>query len=211
MIAAADIATRTIPLECIDKLHQLQDELHVVWMAFEHNSVDNGNGSLSPVIETIYGIMRRLECVLGSMETASARPTVRSKADPKATDPDTATELLAAMSLEQLHQAYTGLSTILDVASGILCQPRYQAEDDLNEAGKLLNLAIVDAVERILERVVEIAKTLPANDSNSRGRKFGLLASMYVDGRSDPAHCANEIGRIASSLEGELHTAGGRA
>ncbi|BAV45734.1 hypothetical protein MesoLj113a_41800 [Mesorhizobium sp. 113-1-2] len=61
-------ATRTIPVDAIDHLHQIGDELRTIWLAMG-NTVDlEDDGVLTPVREALNGSTNRLEDVCKLMQ-----------------------------------------------------------------------------------------------------------------------------------------------
>lgn len=62
-------ATRAIPIDAIDQLHQIRDELRTIWLAMG-NTVDlDDDGVLTPVREALNGCTNRLEDACKLMET----------------------------------------------------------------------------------------------------------------------------------------------
>lgn len=60
-------ALRSIPLECLDGLDQLEHELSVVWMALGNDEASDGDLRLD-IREVVYGIRGRLIAISKAME-----------------------------------------------------------------------------------------------------------------------------------------------
>lgn len=60
------MSTRPVPLDCIDALHLLRDELHVVWCALLCEN--HAEECIIPISEAVNGIKDRLARTLKQME-----------------------------------------------------------------------------------------------------------------------------------------------
>lgn len=58
---------------------------------------------------------------------------------------------------------YEALSTLIDVADGLLCQPRFLEAGRLNAAGEILSLMRDDLGDRAEATIASAAKSAPAN------------------------------------------------
>ncbi|PWJ73855.1 hypothetical protein C7441_12539 [Pseudaminobacter salicylatoxidans] len=62
------MSTRAIPITAIDQLHQIRDELSVIWLALG-NTADMAEDYMVDVREALYGTTNRLRDVCRAMET----------------------------------------------------------------------------------------------------------------------------------------------
>lgn len=60
------MSKRPIPVDCLDDLHQIKDELIVVWCAL--TNPNHGDECVLPIAEHVNGIKNRLGATLEAME-----------------------------------------------------------------------------------------------------------------------------------------------
>lgn len=186
-----------INIDHLDAMHQLRDEMHVVWLALG-NETDMSESALYRIREHVNGIHLRFSDICKEIDAA---PRVQSPVSASTTTH----AMLDRMSLEHLHHVYDALGTIFDVASGLMEQPRFAKSDSetlLNDAGGILERTIYEVAGNMRDQIIRIVEARPAIERNDRDRKFALLASQYIDGVSTADACVAAIVKIGSELAG---------
>lgn len=59
------MSERTTPLDAVDQLHQIKDELRVIWLAL--GNAENAEGYLTEIGEHVNGLANRLDDICQQM------------------------------------------------------------------------------------------------------------------------------------------------
>jgi hypothetical protein len=89
------------------------------------------------------------------------------------------------LSVDQMFALFAALGTVGEVMDGLLCQPRFKHEDDLGEAGKMLD-QLRDTVGDAREAIRAEVLTRKAGTKADLGRMVFFAAEEWVDGSCAP-------------------------
>ncbi|AZO77710.1 hypothetical protein B5U98_23995 [Bosea sp. Tri-39] len=100
-----------------------------------------------------------------------------------------------ALAPLQAVALYEALSTLIDVADGLLCQPRFQHAGVLNPAGEILSLMRDELGDRAEEAIATAAKAAPTGRHHRMG-----WAEALIRHNARGADSVEELAAFARSL-----------
>lgn len=89
------------------------------------------------------------------------------------------------LSIEQMFALRTALGTVFNVMSGLLCQPKFYRQNELDEAGEMLDL-LQEEVGHAIDALRQEALTRKPVTGGDLRRQVFFAAEDWADGSCEP-------------------------